>query len=57
MNILGRKAIEPIGNVYGNKLKAGLSTFGNKLVKTGTRKALQHIEEQIKKHYSPLEKG
>mgnify|MGYP000328860985 FL=1 len=56
MNILGRKAIGPISNVFGNKMKAGLNTFGNKLVKTGTRKALHHIEEQIKKHYSPLEK-
>ena len=56
MNILGRKAIGPISNVFGQKMKAGLNTFGNKLVKTGTRKAMHHIEEQIKKHYSPLEK-
>ena len=56
MNILGRKAISPISNVFGQKMKAGLNTFGNKLVKTGTRKAMHHIEEQMKKHYSPLEK-
>jgi len=56
MNILGRKAIEPISNIYGQKMKEGLNTFGNKLVKIGTRKAIHHINEQVKKHYSPLEK-
>ena len=56
MNILGRKAIGPINNVFGQKVKPGLNTFGNKLAKTGTRKAMHHIDEQIKKHYSPLEK-
>jgi len=33
MNILGRKAIGPISNVYGRKMNAGVKTFGNKLVK------------------------
>jgi len=56
MNIFGRKAIGPISNIYGQKMKEGVSTFGNKLVKIGTRKAMHHIDEQIKKHYSPLEK-
>ena len=56
MNILGRKAIGPISNVFGHKMKEGLNTFGNKLAKTGVNKAHHHIEEQMKKHYSPLEK-
>jgi hypothetical protein len=56
MNILGRKAIGPISNVFGRKMKEGLNTFGNKLAKTGVNKAHHHIEEQMKKHYSPLEK-
>jgi len=56
MNILGRKASGTISNVFGNKMKQGLNTFGNKAVKIGTHKALQHIEDQVKKHISPLEK-
>jgi len=56
MNIFGRKAIAPISNIYGQKLKEGVNTLGNKLVKIGTRKAIHHINEQVKKHYSPLEK-
>jgi len=56
MHILGQKSIGPISNIYGKKMKPGLNSFGNKLVNMGTRKAHHHIEEQIKKHYSPLEK-
>ena len=42
--------------ILGNKMKEGLNTFGNKLVKTGVNKAFQHIENHVQKHYSPLEK-
>jgi len=56
MNILGQKAIGPISNIYGKKMKPGLNTFGNKLVNTGTRKAMHNLEEQVRKHISPLEK-
>ena len=56
MNILGQKAIGPISNIFGQKMKTGANTFGYKLVKIGTRKAMHHIEDQVKKHISPLEK-
>jgi hypothetical protein len=56
MNILGQKAIGTISNIYGKKMKPGLNTFGNKLINTGVNKAHHHIEQQMKKHYSPLEK-
>ena len=56
MNIFGRKAIQPINTILGNKMKEGLNTIGNKLVKTGVNKAFQHIENHVQKHYSPLEK-
>jgi len=56
MNILGRKAIGPISNEFGQKMKEGIITIGNKLVKIGIRKATHHIYEQVKKHYSPLKK-
>ena len=56
MNIFGRKAIQPINTILGNKMKEGLNTLGNKLVKTGVNKAFQHIENHVQKHYSPLEK-
>jgi len=48
MNFLGRKAIGPISNVFGRKMKEDLNTFGNKLAKTGVNKAHDHIEEQMK---------
>jgi hypothetical protein len=56
MNILGQKAIGPISNIFGQKMKAGANTFGNKLVEIGTRKAMHHIKYQVKKQISPLEK-
>jgi len=56
MNIFGRKAIQPINTILGNKMKEGINTLGNKLVKTGLNKAFHHIENHVQKHYSPLEK-
>jgi len=56
MNILGQKAIGPISNVFGQKVKSGINTFGNKAAKIVARKAMHHLEDQVRKHISPLEK-